>query len=369
MKDFRLYDIHDFLLDEDFIRWVRLQRQEDNEFWGKWLQKNPDKHFIIAEAKGILENFGNEEDLISDRERERNIKELLEIISKSAVPVTKKYLFGKFTGRVVGLALAAAVLLLLAIGSWFFFQPGKPEPYAFEYTETLPSSKWVESVNSTNEPVLLHLPDKSTVKLSPNSRIAYARDFDTAGSRDVYLIGEAMFSVQKNPLRPFRVFANDIMTKVLGTSFCVRSYSKDSAVHVSVNTGKVGVYLNKGGKENGKILELDGIILTPNQELIYQKDKRKFRKTLRDNPKMVVPEVEDNYLAYDDYPLEKVLRQLTENFGVSILFDSELLGPCTITADLRTVPFYEKLDLICKAIGGKYEIIDGQVIIETKGCY
>lgn len=369
MKDFRLYDIHDFLLDEDFIRWARLRNHEDCEFWDKWLNKNPDKHFIIAEAKGILENLGNGEDLISDRERERNIRELLVIIGKTSMPAPDGFLLGKLTKRAKGIMLAAAVLLSLAIGSWFFFQPGKPESYAFEFAETLPSSKWVESVNSTNEPVTLRLPDKSTVKLSPNSRIAYAQDFDTSGSRDVYLIGEAMFSVQKNPLRPFRVFANDIMTKVLGTSFSVRSYSKDSAVHVAVNTGKVGVYLNKGGKEFGKIMELDGIILTPNQELIYQKDKRKFRKTLRENPKMVVPEVEDNYLAYDDYPLEKVLRQLTENFGVSILFDSELLGPCTITADLRTVPFYEKLDLICKAIGGKYEIIDGQVIIEAKGCY
>lgn len=368
MKDFRLYDIHDFLLDEDFIRWVRLRKQEDCEFWNKWLDKNPDKHFIIAEAKGILENFGKEENLISDRERERNIKELLEVIGKTSVPVPKGFKLGKITGRMKGLALAAAVILLLAIGSWFFLQPDKPETYAFETTETLPSSKWVESVNSSDETVTLLLPDESTVKLSPHSRIAYSHDFDTSGSRDVYLIGEAMFSVQKNPSRPFRVFANDIMTKVLGTSFIVRSYSKDSAVHVAVNTGKVGVYLNKGGKEYGKIQELDGIILTPNQELIYQKDKRKFRKTLRENPKMVVPEVEDNYLAYDDYPLEKVLRQLTENFGVSILFDSELLGPCTITADLRTVPFYDKLDLICKAIGGKYEIIDGQVIIEAKGC-
>ena len=31
MKDFRLFDIYDFLMDEDFIRWVKEGRKADNE--------------------------------------------------------------------------------------------------------------------------------------------------------------------------------------------------------------------------------------------------------------------------------------------------------------------------------------------------
>jgi len=50
------------------------------------------------------------------------------------------------------------------------------------------------------------------------------------------------------------------------------------------------------------------------------------------------------------------------------VYDVELLKKCTVTADLRNESFYRKLDLICKAIGADYEIIDGQIVIVTKGC-
>ncbi len=63
-----------------------------------------------------------------------------------------------------------------------------------------------------------------------------------ATNRDVYLSGEAFFEVTKNPDRPFRVFANEIVTKVLGTSFTVRSFENDTTIQVIVRTGKVTVY-------------------------------------------------------------------------------------------------------------------------------
>lgn len=368
MKDFRLYDIHDFLLDEDFIRFARLRKAEDVEFWTKWMEGNPDKQLIVAEAKGILEKLGVERSLVTLEEREEAIREVLETIGRETSYQTKDKIRQQGIGYRTWLSIAA-ILLLMVLGGLFFFSRADKKPIdAFAFAEEKPSEKMIESVNSSDEAVTLQLPDKSTVRLSPNSRIAYSNDFDSSGTRDIYLVGEAIFSVQKNPSRPFRVFANEIMTKVLGTSFLVRSFRQDSVIRVSVNSGKVSVFLQEGAREEGRNKELEGIILTPNQELVYQKSRHRFRKVLRDNPMMIVPDGEDNNLVYEDSPLEKVLRQLTENFGVSILFDNDLLGSCTITADLRTVPFYEKLDLICKAIGGRFEIIDGQVIIQSSGC-
>lgn len=367
MKDFRLYDIHDFLLDEDFIRFARLRRQEDVDFWTRWMEQNPDKQLIVTEAKGIMENLGEERSLVTDAEREEAILEVLETIGRRHLHQSENS-----RPRRIGISTwvaVAAILLFMVLGGVLVLNPDNKETApAEEFAEVKVSGKMVESVNSSDEAVTLQLPDKSTVRLSPNSRIAYANDFDTSGTRDIYLVGEAIFSVQKNPSRPFRVFANEIMTKVLGTSFLVRSFKQDSVIKVSVNSGKVSVFLQEGPKEEGKGKELEGIILTPNQELVYQKSKHRFKRVLKGNPQMIVPDVEDNNLVYEDCPLEKVLRQLTENFGVSILFDNDLLGACTITADLRTVPFYEKLDLICKAIGGRFEIIDGQVIIQSSGC-
>ena len=54
--------------------------------------------------------------------------------------------------------------------------------------------------------------------------------------------------------------------------------------------------------------------------------------------------------------------------GIDIIYDSEILKNCTVTADIRNESFYRQLDLICDAVGAKYELMDGQVVIQSKGC-
>ena len=64
MKDFSLFDIADFVMDEDFIRWVNLKEQADNVRWENWLNRNPHKHLIVAEARRILESIGSEQAVV-----------------------------------------------------------------------------------------------------------------------------------------------------------------------------------------------------------------------------------------------------------------------------------------------------------------
>lgn len=67
------------------------------------------------------------------------------------------------------------------------------------------------------------LPDSSVVCLNSGSVLKYDPAFLRKKSREVYLIGEGYFEVQKNPEKPFIVHADDINVKVLGTVFNVRS--------------------------------------------------------------------------------------------------------------------------------------------------
>jgi hypothetical protein len=55
-------------------------------------------------------------------------------------------------------------------------------------------------------------------------------------------------------------------------------------------------------------------------------------------------------------------------YGIPVLIDEEVLTTCTISASLGNEPFYEKLRIICKIINATYEVIDGTVVINTKGC-
>jgi transmembrane sensor len=370
MKDFRLFDIYDFLMDDDFIRWVREDKNEDNDFWNHWLAQHPDKHLTILEARRVLQTLGHRQAAVNDREREIEVQKLLDTIgghvgkTKTRVLPVSRYKNWWYAAAVLFIALAATVSGLIVS------RDNNTTVGKFDYATVIPSKQLIENVNTSGKPVKLVLPDESTVELGAGSRIAYANNFDSSGTRDVYLLGEAFFRVIKNPSRPFRVLANEIVTKVLGTSFTVRSFDSDSIIRVTVRTGNVSVY----SQANTRIAEttlpnqLGGIILTPNQELVYKKSNREFKKTLLQDPVAITPTVDEKIMVYDDTPLEKVFAQLSRAYGINIVYDDDLLKKCAVTADLRSEPFYRKLDLICKAIGASYEIIDGQVVIQSNGC-
>jgi type II secretory pathway component GspD/PulD (secretin) len=101
--------------------------------------------------------------------------------------------------------------------------------------------------------------------------------------------------------------------------------------------------------------------------LVYERSGATFQKVLLSNPALVVPPVERS-LVYDEAPIERIFSDLSKVYGISIVFDSEVLKKCTVSADLTNEPFYRKLDLICTAIDAHYEVIDGQVVIESSGC-
>jgi len=370
MKDFNLFDIADFVMDEDFIRWVTLKDKADDIYWENWLKRNPNKHLIVAEARRILETIHAEQHVISTAVIDQEIEKLLLAINLQAEPVAEP-------GNVRRLSpkwkyFAAAILLVGFFGAstWLFTRRAKT-PVKFAYADITAARELIENVNTSKNTITVTLPDGSTVKLASNSRISYENNFDSMATRDVFLSGQAFFNVKKKPDRPFRVFANEIVTKVLGTSFTIRSFEKDTTIQVTVSSGKVSVY-SQGQttiKESSTPNKLSGIIVTPNQQLVYKKSSQDFQKILLENPIMITAATAGMSMTYEDAPIDKVFDDLERDYGINIVYDNELLKKCTISArDLTRESFYGKLDLICRAMGAKYEVIDAQVVIQSKGC-
>ncbi|MFT3934574.1 MAG: FecR domain-containing protein [Chitinophagaceae bacterium] len=369
MKDYTLFDIADFVLDEDFIRWVNQPGKADILFWENWLQRNPNKHLMIAEARKIVESVGYKQNeiapVIVDKEIARLLSAIKEPAENSHTPLRYQTIWAGWK------YMAAAMLLVgaLALAS-LFFNHSKKADIKFAYKDVTASRKLIENVNTSKNTSIVQLPDGSTVQLASDSRISYENHFDSMSTRDVYLSGQAFFTVKKDPNHPFRVFANEIVAKVLGTSFTVRAFEKDTVIQVTVNTGKVSVYTQdqSSSKELAAPGKLGGIIVTPNQRLLYEKGSQEFQKELLDNPVLIANIPGSKSMIYEDASLEKVFGDLTTDFGVNIVYDNELLKKCTVTANLSTESFYQRLDLICRAIGAKYEVIDAQVVIEASGC-
>ena len=64
----------------------------------------------------------------------------------------------------------------------------------------------------------------------------------------------------------------------------------------------------------------------------------------------------------------KILDVLMENYGVDIQYDAQKLTNCTLTTSLNNEGLYERINVICKAIGATYEIVDTVIYIESNGC-
>lgn len=366
MKNYKLYEATDFALDPDFIQWVYERKNE--KFWEEWIAQNPEKQLVIAEAEKIVQSLQPASVRISNKEVDEEISKLLSTIrvqEEVHLPVRQIRSSAKWWWA----AAAIFVLAGIALGIVNLYTKN-PATEKFSYASQVTALKLVEQVNTSDKAILILLPDGSTVELAPKSRLSYANDFKDSLNRDVFLLGEAFFNVTKNPGQPFRVFANGVVTKVLGTSFTVRSFEKENSIKVTVRTGKVRVYSQTDEPENTGMnaIHTDDILLTPNQEAIFEKKQQKFQKKILEKPVIIDPRISLNSMIYEETPVIKVLEVFKKAYGVSIIYDEDTLKKCTITADLTDESLYSRLDLICKAIDANYEIINSEIFIRAKGC-
>ncbi len=161
-----------------------------------------------------------------------------------------------------------------------------------EYSNTLTSTREIafegadtEVItfsNSTDKPTLINLQDGSTVLVHPGSEIKYPKTF--GNKREISLSGEAFFQVAKDAQHPFYVYTDEVTTRVLGTSFLIKAYEQQEKITVSVSTGRVSVSSEPSVASAKNIGE--ELILTPNQQAIYLRDKGTVEKYLVDNPRV-----------------------------------------------------------------------------------
>ncbi len=113
----------------------------------------------------------------------------------------------------------------------------------------------------------LILADSTTIWLNSDSRIRYSTDYGK-NNRDIYLEGEAYFSVRKNNDLPFQVSTNEIKITALGTSFNVKAYDDEGTIETTLEEGLLSIaLLNPGMKKESA----EAIVLQPKQTAVYIK--------------------------------------------------------------------------------------------------
>ncbi len=168
------------------------------------------------------------------------------------------------------------------------------------------------------------LEDGTVIMLKPNSSIEYPEKFSKS-DRKVQLTGEAFFNVTKDKSRPFIIGTADVTIKVLGTSFNVMAYEGAKEISVAVKTGKVSVYAKAKDLAANQPEINHEVILTPNQEVIYNTTQEYFAKKLVAEPQIILEKPTLFETQYDDAPVVRILNVLEENYGIDIQYDEETL--------------------------------------------
>ncbi|MDI3319857.1 FecR family protein [Pinibacter soli] len=364
--------IGDFIADTSFRDWILHTDPAAEVFWHNWAHMNPTKQDLMENAKELLYILKTSGKSISDEEIEIEIEKILSAIKEDPSLADNQTTITP-NGTVIFFRrnwwkVAAAAVIAVA-GVWGFSASHKVPPAKESCYETFTvavKKTSDEFVNTTDITQKIKLSDGSTVMLSPKSKFVYSGN--ATEKREIYLEGEALFDVAKNPSKPFIVYTNDLVTKVLGTSFWVKAYADKKFTLVAVKTGKVSVFKKNvtAEKHNATPYELGGLVVTPNQMVILDEEKI-LRKKITDKPD-VLPAPKIFNFNFDSAPIKKVFAIMQEAYGINIVFDEEAVENCTINAPMGNETFYQKLDMICTAINGTYEIIDGSVVFSTKGC-
>ncbi|OIN58615.1 FecR family protein [Arsenicibacter rosenii] len=364
-QNYETYSAADFLTDDAFVTHQLDPTRASAQFWETWLIQYPHRRDVYQQAVDLVEAIRLGLDTYAQTYLpEETVRRLWLRIQETNAREAETAVRTRRSGW-MRWAAAAAVVLTLGGGYWWKSATKPVTPYDRQVTAL--SESLSETVNTSRKLQLIRLPDNSEVWLAPDSRLTYPADFGRK-NRVVYLSGEATFSVTKDTDKPFFVHANDVVTRVIGTRFTVRAFFREKRVKVQVQSGQVSVYRNgpASSAERPK-----GVMLLPNQQVIFNNETAQFDKMLVDTPAIVItPYVRKKTpsFVYNETPISQVLRDIKEAYGIDIHYNKEALENCQLNSTMTNETFKQKLTIVCATIGATYEIIDGQVVINGGSC-
>ncbi|GHB64715.1 FecR family protein [Persicitalea jodogahamensis] len=369
MKIYFDYKVQDYLADESFRRWVLdggLRNQDSA--WSRWLLQNPDYAGEALKARDILLAARPVEEPFEEGYFETIRRETLGAIQANRRNV-----------RPLWWQAAAAVLVVSGLLGWLLLDKTQsPETVVVAQRDDVvapPDTSAANTVflqkNSSDVILPVALPDGSSVLLHPGSELSYRHT--TGGTREVQLTGKAFFEVTKNPSSPFLVYSGEMVTRVLGTSFTVTAYANDADFSVVVKTGQVAVSAPKEKMETAAA-DLDDqttIHLVPNEQLFFNRKKSYFKRKEINQRDMLryVPDTRNVY-AFEDKPVADVFRQIGMAYGLDIDMEESLFSGCELTTNLTDEPLFEKLSILCSAVGPSTSFVvkEGRIRVISKGC-
>ena len=306
----------------------------------------------------LYSGLGNHPDLHSDDRFEERIRSAeRSILNRLQEDVAAARQGSRRKGILLWTYTGIAASLVLAVSVALYFLPPQNAGLSAGGQSATQNFSLIENTSPTDKRVIL--PDGSLVEMSPASRIRFPNDANMR-TRELYLEGEAYFDVAHDQDRPFYVYAGDIVTKVVGTSFTVSAIGRDPKVTVSVKTGKVTVYSRKAQHKK--------TVLVPRQEAVYDKETEVVATHAVSQEILNKQKQKFIEMHFEETAVPEVLAELTKTYDIDIVFNRDALSGCVLTSSFLEEGLYDRIDVICTAIGATYKIDAARILIESNGC-
>jgi ferric-dicitrate binding protein FerR (iron transport regulator) len=199
----------------------------------------------------------------------------------------------------------------------------------------------------------IELPDHSHIWINSASVVRYD-SITFTNNRNIYLDeGEAFFDVAKDKKHPFTVIASKISTRVLGTSFNVKSYKNLAYAAVDVKTGKVEVSNNN---TKGRVL------LTANQGTLLDTASGNLAMT-DDSAEDIASWIKGNYFL-KEVSFSDLNLFFQNQYGVKLATDDEEVANAHYTINIiEGSSLLKSIELICNIHNNKYRRSNNEITI------
>jgi ferric-dicitrate binding protein FerR (iron transport regulator) len=346
LSDFLAYTSHDLAANESFQSYFFKQKQEDIDFWEKFIRAHPGKREEITEALELLAFFALKKNIVPAAEKQIVFDELIVSIAAAKNGVNPKdsgaHQFFNYRWSRLAATLSG---VLIVVTSVFFFAHNYFEKDQITYHT--PYGK-----NST-----FILPDSSVVTLNGNTTLSHASKWNGQTIREVWLDGEAFFDVRHENgggNARFVVHTQGMDVEVLGTKFNV--FNREDKANVILNSGKVKVHFES---------DTTTVTMIPDEALEY------FRKNKTVTRKQVNAERltawRKNILVFENTPLYKITEMIEDTYGLEIVFKGKVDSGAKLVGTIPSDNLDVLLEVLAKSSNLRITKTKDQIIIEQKG--
>ncbi|WP_276165973.1 FecR family protein [Zobellia alginiliquefaciens] len=390
------YLLEDFIADEYFQKWVLDSDTMCDNFWQNWLKDYPEKVKTVEKARRFVLLLNVEENQLPEQDFNamwRNIVERRSVVlpynkgekrSKTNVALKVAAVFVGLMATTLAvfytsfgasasienhsqitLELEDGTVKVLKEGSMKILTDASGKTVGEQNQNTLyyahsdsisHTLKYNQLTVPYGKKFQVELSDGSHVFLNSGSKLKYPVNFVSGMPRNVYLDGEAYFSVEKDSERPFTVITDDMDTRVLGTEFNVSSYKNENNTSTVLVEGSVVVFKTTNNETR------EPVQLVPGERAIFADDK--IGVDVVNINKYIA--WKDNKLLFVNDPFNLILKELERNFNVEIDNQYKALGSKEFTGTFDDESLEQILTICSEHTPFKFSIEKNKIVIQEK---